>query len=218
MKAKLFSVLVSINTRSISLPLFPPPFFVFQNSVQYDVEGLRRSVHARAPKDTWWCCPQAVLARGGVLVVLVIFFVLFRVYLPSLPSPFCLSLSRHHRPSSLPLPLAITRPNPLPFLDRATPHPYAYAYAYAYARLHSHPHLLSHAHPRYNACTMHVQCTADNFEWKTPAFGKKRYLWIEIQMEYEYAVVRRWRRYHSLLHCCCCCLGHLLSSPHIWSI
>lgn len=75
---------------------------------------------------------------------------------PSLPSPFCLSLSRHHRPSSLPLPLAITRPNPLPFLDRATPHPYAYAYAYAYARLHSHPHLLSHAHPRYNACTMHV--------------------------------------------------------------
>lgn len=140
------------------------------------------------------------------------------IYLPfpSLSFPFCLSLSRHHRPSSLPLPLAITHPNPLPFLDRTTPH--AYAYAYAYARLHSHPHLLSHAHPRYNACTLHVQCTADNFEWKTPAFGKKRYLWIEIQMEYEYAVVRRWRRYHSLLHCCCCCLGHLLSSPHIWSI
>lgn len=110
-------------------------------------------------------------------------------------------------------------PQPASFFGpcHTTPHAYAYAYAYAYARLHSHPHLLSHAHPRYNACTMHVQCTADNFEWKTPAFGKKRYLWIEIQMEYEYAVVRRWRRYHSLLHCCCCCLGHLLSSPHIWS-
>lgn len=74
MKAKLFSVLVSrINIRSIR-PLFFLLLFFVQNSVQYDVEGLRWSVRARAPKDTWWCCPQAVLARGGVLVVLVIFF------------------------------------------------------------------------------------------------------------------------------------------------